>query len=153
MTFERQLGENLLMVRAVALAWATAAGLSAVNGLMQYFGVRLNHTGVGEAFGNLRQRNQFATLLNIGLLAVLWLASNQAHAPHGSGFTAPSRWPMPSGLTAAALLGAGNAASSSRTGLFQLVLWWWLHGSAGTTLRSHMQRIIEIMGQVPMALP
>jgi O-antigen ligase len=164
LAFERQRGENLLMVRAVALAWATAAGLSAVIGLMQYFGVTasfgvwLNHTSVGEAFGNLRQRNQFATLLNIGLVAVLWLASNQAHAPHGSGFTPPSRWPMPLGLAAAALLGAGNAASSSRTGLFQLVLLlaltlWWLHGSAGTTLRQarHARQLHLILAAAAMA--
>ena len=150
LALDRQRGESTLMVRAVVLAWATAAGLSAVIGLMQYFGVTahfgvwLNHTGLGEAFGNLRQRNQFATLLNIGLVAVLWLASSQRVTPSSFGHAPTGEWLAPTALVMAALLGAGNAASSSRTGLIQLVLvvaltLWWLHGSAGTTLRQTRQ--------------
>jgi len=42
------------------LAWATAAGVSALIGLLQYFGataafgVWLNHTDAGTVYGNLR---------------------------------------------------------------------------------------------------
>lgn len=52
-------------------AWLVAALLSAVIGLLQYFGataaaeLTVNSTGVGEAYGNLRQRNQVTTLTNI----------------------------------------------------------------------------------------
>ena len=144
--WDRTRGETTTTVRAVVSGWAAAAGLSAVIGVLQYFGHTaafgewINHTGVGTAFGNLRQRNQFATLLNIGLLAVLWLASSQS-APHAGAPTAPRQpWRLPLALLAAALLSVGNAASSSRTGLFQLVLiivlmLWWLHGSVGASLR------------------
>ena len=80
LALDRQRGQHDAMVRAMVLAWSLAAALSAAIGLLQYFGatapfgVWLNHTDVGAAFGNLRQRNQFATLLNIGLAAALWWA-------------------------------------------------------------------------------
>lgn len=81
---DRQRGQHPHMVRAIALAWVTAAALNALIGLLQYFGatapfdVWLNHTGLGEAYGNLRQRNQYATLLNIGLVAVILAGSQPA---------------------------------------------------------------------------
>ena len=64
-----------------AVAWGLliAALLSAAIGLTQYFGGAaaffpwLNIAPAGEAFGNLRQRNQLASLLNIGVVALLWL--------------------------------------------------------------------------------
>lgn len=118
-------------VAAIALAWLAAAALSAVMGLLQYFGATaafgmwVKATEVGVAFANLRQRNQFATLLNLGLLALLWWAMQGRAlrlAPVG-------RWPQatvaastPTLLALAGLLGAANAASSSRTGLLQLLL-------------------------------
>ncbi|WP_305626971.1 Wzy polymerase domain-containing protein [Rhodoferax sp.] len=110
-------------VYAVAGAWLTAACLSAMLGLLQYFGasgwlgVWANHTEVGLAYGNLRQRNQFASLMGIGLLALLWWVA-QASPPR------PGRRPGQFGLALllAVLLGAGNAASSSRTGLLQLLV-------------------------------
>ncbi|MEP6557276.1 MAG: Wzy polymerase domain-containing protein [Burkholderiales bacterium] len=69
-----------------AIAWALliAALLSSVIGLLQYFGSAagffpwLNIAPVGEAFGNLRQRNQLASLLNIGLVALWWLLAMSA---------------------------------------------------------------------------
>lgn len=152
--FDRQRGENPYMVRAIVLAWVTAAGLNAAIGLLQYFdatavfGQWVDHTELGQAFGNLRQRNQFATLLSIGLVAVLWLAATLGAgtetitASVDAGQLTP---PMPRGrqqrwvagllLAVAALLGAGNAASSSRTGLLQLALillltlWWQRRGT------------------------
>lgn len=126
LAFDRNQGQSARMVRAIALAWLLAASLSALIGLLQYFGatsafgVWMNHTDVGEAYGHLRQRNQFATLLNLGVLALVWL--------HTQGRTPlPGLW-LHGGL--AALLGVANAASSSRTGLMELILlcllllWW-----------------------------
>ena len=109
--------------RAMAGAWLMAAGLSAVIGLLQYFGVSgwlgiwANHTNLGEAFGNLRQRNQYASLMNIGLAALLWWVA-QPSPPRPR--LAPGQLGL--ALALAVLLGAGNAASSSRTGLLQLLM-------------------------------
>ena len=111
-----------LDARQVAAAWLIAASLSALIGLVQYFGLSpslapwVSQTQqAGEAFANLRQRNQFATLTSIGLLALIgWLAAfaRQAHgAPRG-------RVPAWAYLLAV-LMALGNAASSSRTGLLQ----------------------------------
>jgi len=127
-------------------AWLVAALISVMLGLLQYFGTTaifgpwVNHTAIGEAFANLRQRNQFATLTNIGLAALLWwVVQGRATLPlphwrARAGYAAPSAWaPWGSAVTlvvlaAALLLGIGNAASSSRTGLLQLLL---LIGMAG----------------------
>ena len=123
----------------VAGAWLVAGLLSSAIGLLQYFGAAsgldpwLNQTAVGEAFANLRQRNQFATLTNMALAALLWWAhrlSLASPAPGTSGKGGSMAWPtlpwwraavVPLTGLAAALLAAGNAASSSRTGLLQLV--------------------------------
>jgi hypothetical protein len=68
----------------------------------------VNAAGIGEAFANLRQRNQFATLTAIGMAALLWLEPK-----------ATARWPV---ALAMAWLAIGNAATTSRTGLLQLLL-------------------------------
>ncbi|MGJ7571170.1 PglL family O-oligosaccharyltransferase [Variovorax sp. RB2P76] len=103
---------------AAALAWGIlAAGLvSAVLGLLQYYGLAealvpwTTSPALGQAYGNLRQRNQFATLISMAWVAALWL-----HAVHPS--VRARR-----GLTAAAaLLLVAAAASTSRTGLLQLL--------------------------------
>ena len=99
--------------------WLLAASISAAIGLLQYAGWSASvapwgdSTPRGEAFGNLRQRNQFATLTNIGLAALLWLAAKNGRqgAPRQAGV-----------LAAAVLLATANAASSSRTGILGLVL-------------------------------
>lgn len=115
----------------VVPAWLTAALISAVLGLLQYFGLAamfdpwVNVTEAGEAFANLRQRNQFATLTNLGLAALLcWTA--QGPAPSAASFStqraAAARWRRWLALLAAILLALGNAASSSRTGAVQLGL-------------------------------
>jgi O-antigen ligase len=114
-----------------AAGWLAAALLSAAIGLLQYFGYSsalgswVNSTVPGEAFANLRQRNQFATLTNIGLASLLWwsvqlrtrlaLATLSASRRCEQGLSALV-------LLAAALLALGNAASSSRTGMMQLLL-------------------------------
>lgn len=101
-----------------ALAWGLlAAGLvSAVLGLLQYFGLAeplapwTTSPDLGQAYGNLRQRNQFATLISMALIAALWL-----HAARGRAMRAAL---LPAGL----LLVLAVAASTSRTGLLQLLL-------------------------------
>ena len=153
--FDRQRGQQPQMVRVIAGAWVTAAALSALIGLMQYFGataafgVWLNHTGLGEAFGNLRQRNQYATLLNIGLVAVLWLGASQPTLQSGFGRPWQGFGARYLTLVLAALLGLANAASSSRTGLFQLVLLvvltlWWQRQSLGAAQRQvrHLRLVL-----------
>ncbi|MEO8014774.1 MAG: Wzy polymerase domain-containing protein [Polaromonas sp.] len=129
--FRRRLDPGL-----VTLAWVLAAVVSALIGLVQYFGLApalspwINQPQAGEAYANLRQRNQFATLTSIGLAALIgWLALREQPA----GRQQAQGWRMPWWAYGFALLLAlGNAASSSRTGLLQwglialLCAWWFL---------------------------
>ncbi len=104
----------LLTSQLIACAWLVAALISAAIALMQYLGLGealapwVNATRPGEAFGNLRQRNHLATLMSIGLLALLW-----------KGGLRTTGWQT--GVMVA-LLAFGNAASGSRTGAVQWVL-------------------------------
>jgi O-antigen ligase len=122
---------------AISRAWLAAALLSAVFGLLQYLGWDqafapwINQTAVGEAFGNLRQRNQFATLMNIGLAVLIWQGREQAGTRRD--------WLM---LAAAALLAVANAASASRTGLLQLLLLGALGALWGTTATVPARRLV-----------
>ena len=127
--FRRRLTSKL-----VAFTWVLAASLSALMGLLQYFGLRsifsawIFSSSVGEAYANLRQRNLFATLTSIGLVALIaWLAMREKSNSD------PAAWRTPWWASALAiLLALGNAASSSRTGLLQWLLiplltaWWTL---------------------------
>jgi O-antigen ligase len=98
----------------IARAWAIAALISSVMGLVQYFGLAeafspwLHVAALGEANANLRQRNQLATLLAIGILAVLWWQAHGLKTRH-------ALWML-------ALLATGNAATTSRTGLLHMLL-------------------------------
>lgn len=102
--------------KPAAWAWLVAGLVSSLIGLLQYFGVAaalggwVSQTQPGEAFANLRQRNQFASLANIALAALVWLASRRDAA-------GPRHWVA---LVGAVLLAVGNAASSSRTGMVEL---------------------------------
>ncbi len=94
-----------------------AAGLfSAVLGLLQYYGLAAplvpwtTTPDLGQAYGNLRQRNQFATLISMALIAALWLHGNSGRR---------ARLAL---IPATALLLLALAASTSRTGLLQLLL-------------------------------
>jgi len=106
--------ERPWLVAAIVHACLLAALVSSLMALAQYFGLSehlgfwINSTEAGEAFANLRQRNQFATLTSIGLIALLWKVG------HGTGL----RW----ALLGAAMLAAANAASASRTGALQIAL-------------------------------
>ncbi|WP_229676144.1 PglL family O-oligosaccharyltransferase [Polaromonas eurypsychrophila] len=86
----------------------------------------------GEAFANLRQRNQFASLTNLSLVALVWLVATSRVAPH-------RKW-LP--LLGAALFAAGNAASSSRTGLLQLFLLCVLCGVWGAWRQPAARRVL-----------
>lgn len=111
-------------VRTIAAAWLLAAGLSAAMGLLQYLGLSnpfnpwVNFVEAGQAYANLRQRNQLATLLGIGLCALLWWQATRA----GQQQTRSERKLSITlvGL-AAALLAAADAATGSRTGMVQLL--------------------------------
>ena len=110
-------------IRVAAAAWLLAAAASAGMGLVQYLGHAapfspwINFVEAGQAYANLRQRNQLATLLSIGLCALLWW---QVQAP---GMAGRARFLGPALLAlGAALLAAADAASGSRTGFFQLLL-------------------------------
>ena len=103
------------------LAWGLllAGVVSAVLGLLQYYGAAAplapftTTPDLGQAYGNLRQRNQFATLISMALVAALWL-----HASVLAGRGWSSRiWLM----SAIGLLLLADAASTSRTGLLQWV--------------------------------
>ena len=121
-----------------------AAGIvSSVLAVIQYvdlaalFAPWVNATQPGEAFANLRQRNQFATLTNMALAALLWLA----------GRVSTTQVPAKTArfgllLAAASLLAVGNAISSSRTGLFQLVLLIGLYAVWGGLHHSVIRRML-----------
>lgn len=108
----------LRSIAAVATALMIAGMVSSFIGLLQYFGAvaaldaLVNQASPGTAFANLRQRNQFASLTNIALVALVWLVVKNC-------FAGRRQWVL---WMVAGLLAAGNAASSSRTGLLQLVL-------------------------------
>ncbi len=133
-----------VLLRVMAHAWLWAALLSSLIGLVQvvgagaYFAPWVAPTKAGEVYANLGQRNLFASLTQIGLLALIWLA--------GTGLTGPSQTDRPSdrhldrravaALLGAGLLGVGTGLSASRTGVLQyvtvLLLWGlvWRHGRA-----------------------
>jgi O-antigen ligase len=113
-------------VRTIAAAWLAAAAASAAMGLLQYLGLAdhfspfINYVEAGQAYANLRQRNQLATLLALGLAALLWW---QAKAEmKRAAFDAPIPNSRALITMLAMLLVAANAASGSRTGLLQLLV-------------------------------
>lgn len=114
------LSRSHLTPQLMAMAWASAALISSAMGLLQYFGVADHfspwiHPGsLGQAFANLRQRNQLATLCSMGLAALLWWTQQQDIRP------GPRRLALLG--AGAVLLALGNAATASRTGLLHLLL-------------------------------
>ena len=117
------LGKRLTFI--AAWSWVIAGLISSGFGLLQYFGAAsdfnpwINATQYGEAYANLRQRNQYATLTNIALAALVWIAPQ----PRFFGRLQDKPDARLRLLQAATfLLALGNAISSSRTGLFELLL-------------------------------
>ena len=148
-------------------AWAlVVAGLaSSVMGLLQYFGLAaalepwVRQGTFGEAFANLRQRNQFASLTNMALVALVWLAvaRRTAVATDTPGGLSQQHTELPLLLLAAALLAIGNAASSSRTGLLQLALlcglFWLWDGWRLVAVRRILLLAVVVYGVATFALP
>lgn len=117
-------------IELIAWSWLLAGLLNALIGLLQYrqhtawLGQWVNHAPVGQVYGNLRQRNQLATLLCMALWA-LWYLWRQG------GLTRAIRWlvgyvPQWLGTALAWLLmlpvATVLALTLSRTGLVQLGL-------------------------------
>ena len=110
-------------LRAVAAGWLAAALASSGIALLQYFDLEtplfpwVNIAEPGQAFGNLRQPNQLASLLVIGLWALRWLL---LRGGIGRGVA----------IWMAALMSTALAATASRVGLVEflalgaLALWW-----------------------------
>lgn len=157
------------MAQRAAWAWLIAAMLGSLIGMLQFFGVSasfkpwINVTALGDAFGNLRQRNQFATLIGIGVVVLLWgpLAGRWGRRPppSPSAFVSASAgvavWPV---LPALLLLGLANAASSSRTGLLQMVLlvvlaWWWHVAPVRAGIRMRLGVVFVAYGVGSVMLP
>lgn len=111
----RALGGGGALAPVVAAGWLAAALVSSCIALAQYFGLGdqlqpwVHPAVVGDALGNLRQRNQLATLTVLGLVALVWWPG----LPPRQGF-----WRA----AAAVLLAVANAATMSRTGLLHLFL-------------------------------
>lgn len=98
--------------RSIPAAWLLAACVNSVIALCQWFGLSsdlplVSDSQTGQAFGNLRQRNHFATLTSLGLLSALWIRARQGGRLD---------------YVVVVLLAFGNAASVSRTGLLQWLL-------------------------------
>lgn len=122
-------------IQLIAWSWLLAGLLNAGIGLLQsvqwteWLGVLVNHAPAGQVYGNMRQRNQFASLMQIALWALWYLWHSGALQRLGQ------RIP---GRPAAALLAwlsmlplaVALALTLSRTGFIQLVmlvlllLWW-----------------------------
>ncbi len=138
----RQISDARILARLCALGWLLAALISSALGVAQYFGVSsaltpwVNSTEAGNAFANLRQRNQFATLTSVGLAALLWWETSNAVATLSERTGRQQRVHKVALLFMACVLGLGNATSSSRTGLVQLLLL----GVLATTWRPHLSR-------------
>lgn len=106
-------------VGSAPAGWLLAGALSSAIALIQNFGYGEHFLGLvspteaGVAFANLRQRNQFATLTNIGLAVLLftppkWVSSTERLTRLGGAIIV--------------LLVIANAASSSRAGTLELML-------------------------------
>ena len=100
-------------IRAVAAGWLAAALASSGIALLQYFDLEgplfpwVNIAEPGQAFGNLRQPNQLASLLVIGLLSLRWWLRRGLSNRLAAGM--------------AALLLTGLAATASRVGLVEFL--------------------------------
>jgi O-antigen ligase len=110
------------LLRWLVLGLLAAAVISAVLGMLQYLGLArelspwVNQPLKGDAFANLRQRNQFASLTSLGLVALLgWVAAQ-------SKTQSMSRAGWVVALVLLNVLAAGVACSVSRTGAMQWLL-------------------------------
>lgn len=121
----RQAAHRLGLMKLLLAGWLLAGGISSGMALLQYTGLTepfwpwINRTGLGEAFANLRQRNQFATLTSIALVVLLVAVGRQPVRPNGAALSWRAVGWATGTVMLALLLAAGNATSASRTGLAQ----------------------------------
>jgi hypothetical protein len=110
------------LLRWLVAALLMAAMISSVLGVLQYLGWAhglspwVNQPMKGDAFANLRQRNQFASLTSLGLVALLGGVAARANAQSMT----RGGWIVAFGLLN--VLAAGVACSVSRTGAVQWLL-------------------------------
>jgi O-antigen ligase len=109
------------VARGMRIGLLLAAAVSAVLGLLQYFGLAgalgpwVSRAEAAEAYANLRQPNQYATLCWIGAAVLLW---------------GTTRLRTALAVPLVVLLAVGSAASVSRTALLEglaltlLAAWW-----------------------------
>jgi O-antigen ligase len=110
------------LLRWLMAGLLAAAVVSAVLGVLQYLGLArelspwVNQPLKGDAFANLRQRNQFASLTSLGLVALLgWVAVRAKAQSMTRGC-----WTL--AFVLLNVLAAGVACSVSRTGAVQWAL-------------------------------
>ena len=110
------------LLRWLVAGLLAAAVISALLGMLQYLGWArelspwVNQPLKGDAFANLRQRNQFASLTSLGLVALLgWVAVRAKAQSMTRGC-----WML--AFVLLNVLAAGVACSVSRTGAVQWVL-------------------------------
>ena len=119
-------------IALIAWSWLLAGFLNACIGLLQHFqhtawlGGLINHAPVGQVYGNLRQRNQFATLMNMALWALWYLWQNGALLPTSSallkktGRNGARIWPATLAWLLMLPLAICTALTLSRGGMLQL---------------------------------
>jgi O-antigen ligase len=118
----RRAAVDQALLRWLVAGLLTAAVISAVLGVLQYLGLArelspwVNQPLKGDAFANLRQRNQFASLTSLGLVALLGWVMARAKAQRMT----PLCWSL--AFVFLNVLAAGVACSVSRTGAAQWVL-------------------------------
>lgn len=134
-------------------AAVTAAVLGCLIGLAQYLGLAdmmapwVSPANAGEVLGNLRQPNQLATLMNMGVAVLIGMA-NPCDL---------RRWQHRIALCGTALLALGVSISASRTGLVQLglvfLLWAGWSGGLRAGVRWHLVAALVAYGFGAVVLP
>lgn len=137
----RRAAADVSVLRWLVGGLLAAAVISALLGVLQYLGWArelapwVNQPLKGDAFANLRQRNQFASLTSLGLVALLGgIAAKTQTQPMSS---AAWFWTM----VLLNMLAAGVACSISRTGAVQwlvvgllMAAWAWQRGRGETRM-------------------
>ena len=127
--------------RLLALGLVVAAAVGSIIGLIQYLvgdpGLApwVHASTIGQAVGNLRQRNQQASLLSLGLWALLWCT---LHAP---------RWRTPWAETAAPAQARGLTGSMGNVLVASAVVWMAL-AQAATASRTGAMQWLLVLGLV-----
>ena len=151
---ETERGGRAHWARWLAAGLAVAAAAASVIGLVQYF---VGDAGLapwipasvpGQAGGSLRQRNQQASLLSLGLWALVWWTMHRGRLPAAAG--ARTTVPLPVHISpfaggvlvvvAVVWMALAQAATASRTGAVQWLLIvalaaWWRRSGHGPSLR------------------